>query len=415
GGRAHRGGGGGAPGRAGDRLGPQVLDLPVSVRDGLLRDGVHVAVDVPVRHRPLRRAVAALHAAAGGPPHGDRHRDDAAGAHPEAGLRPDGRPEVGHGFRRVCLDGRLLRQLLDAARHRPRHSGRRLRPGLPAAAGGSPRRPDGAAAEDPAREAGAPHHRSGGSGLLISFMPERLLTRCWEIPGLRTIDVYLQHGGYEAVRKALTSHTPEELVEMVKASNLRGRGGAGFPTGMKWGFLPKQTEKPVYLAVNADESEPGTFKDRVIIEDDPHQLPEGVIISSFAIKCPLAYIYIRGEMALGYERLWEAVREAEAKGFLGKNILGTGFDLQVVIHRGAGAYICGEETGLLESLEGKRGSPRIKPPFPATHGLFGCPTIVNNVETLACVPHIVLRGAAWFRGIGPEKSPGPKLYCVSGH
>ena len=246
-------------------------------------------------------------------------------------------------------------------------------------------------------------------------MPERLLMRCRDIPGLRSLDTYRQHGGYEAVRKALTEHKPEELVEMVKASNLRGRGGAGFPTGMKWGFLPKQTEKPVYLAVNADESEPGTFKDRVIIEDDPHQLLEGVIISSFAIKCHLAYIYIRGEMLLGYERLWEAVREATAAGFIGKNILGTGFDLEVVVHRGAGAYICGEETGLLESLEGKRGYPRIKPPFPATHGLFGAPTIVNNVETLACVPHIVLRGAEWFRGIGPEKSPGPKLFCVSGH
>jgi len=246
-------------------------------------------------------------------------------------------------------------------------------------------------------------------------MPERLLTRCRDIPGLRSLDTYRQHGGYAAVRKALKEHKPEELVEMVKASNLRGRGGAGFPTGMKWGFLPKQTEKPVYLAVNADESEPGTFKDRVIIEDDPHQLLEGVIISSFAIKCHLAYIYIRGEMLLGYERLWEAVREAKAAGFIGKNILGTGFDLEVVVHRGAGAYICGEETGLLESLEGKRGYPRIKPPFPATQGLFNCPTIVNNVETLACVPHIVLRGAEWFRGIGPEKSPGPKLYCVSGN
>src|SRR5262245_18428938 len=172
-------------------------------------------------------------------------------------------------------------------------------------------------------------------------MPERLLTRCRDIPGLRAIDVYLQHGGYEAVRKALTAHQPEELVEMVKASNLRGRGGAGFPTGMKWGFLPNLTEKPVYLAVNADESEPGTFKDRLIIEDDPHQLLGGVIIWSYAIRCHLAYIYIRGEMTVGYERLWEAVREAEAKGFLGKNILGSGFDLQVVIHRGAGAYICG--------------------------------------------------------------------------
>src|SRR5215510_15483691 len=185
-------------------------------------------------------------------------------------------------------------------------------------------------------------------------MGQYLLLRCREVPDLRKLPVYTARGGYGAARKALTQFTPEELVELVKASNLRGRGGAGFPTGMKWSFLPKQDTKPVYLCVNADESEPGTFKDREIMEDDPHQLLEGVIISSFAIKCHLAYIYIRGEMALGYERLWEAVREARAKGFIGQNILGTGFDLDVVIHRGAGAYICGEETGLLESLEGKR-------------------------------------------------------------
>jgi NADH-quinone oxidoreductase subunit F len=246
-------------------------------------------------------------------------------------------------------------------------------------------------------------------------MSERILLRCRDIPDLRDLAVYLAHGGYEAAKRALTQHTPEQLVDMVKASNLRGRGGAGFPTGMKWSFLPKQGDKPVYLCVNADESEPGTFKDREIMEDDPHQLLEGVLISAFAIKCHTAYIYIRGEMLTGYERLWTAVREAYARGLLGKNILGTGFDLDVVVHRGAGAYICGEETGLIESLEGKRAYPRIKPPFPATHGLFGCPTIVNNVETLACVPHIVARGADWFRSIGPEKSPGPKLYCVSGH
>ena len=246
-------------------------------------------------------------------------------------------------------------------------------------------------------------------------MSERILLRCRDVPGLRRLSVYLEHGGYQAARKALTQHSPEELVDLVKASNLRGRGGAGFPTGMKWGFLPKQSEKPVYLCVNADESEPGTFKDREIIEDDPHQLLEGVLISAFAIKCHRAYIYIRGEMLVGYERLCAAVREAYAEGLLGRDIFGTGFDLDVVVHRGAGAYICGEETGLIESLEGKRGNPRIKPPFPATHGLFGCPTIVNNVETLACIPHIVARGAEWFRGIGPEKSPGPKLYCVSGH
>ncbi len=246
-------------------------------------------------------------------------------------------------------------------------------------------------------------------------MGELLLLRCREIPGLRALDTYVANGGYAAVRKALGGPTPEELVELVKASNLRGRGGAGFPTGMKWSFLPKQTAKPVYLCVNGDESEPGTFKDREIMEDDPHQLIEGIIIAGYAIKCHTAYVYIRGEMKLACERMEAAIAEARAAGFLGKNILGTGFDLEVHVHRGAGAYICGEETGLIESLEGKRAYPRIKPPFPAVYGLFGCPTIVNNVETLACVPHIVLRGADWFRGIGPEKSPGPKLFCVSGH
>jgi len=246
-------------------------------------------------------------------------------------------------------------------------------------------------------------------------MPEHLLLRSRDIPGLRRIGVYFEHGGYAATRKAFDELKPEQITEMVKASNLRGRGGAGFPTGMKWSFLPKQTAKPVYLAVNADESEPGTFKDREIIEEDPHQLLEGIIITSFAIGCHTAYIYIRGEFAHGAQVLEEAIAEARAKGFLGKNVLGTGFDLDVWVHRGAGAYICGEETGLIESLEGKRAYPRIKPPFPATHGLFGCPTIVNNVETLACVPHIVMRGAEWFKAIGPEKSPGPKLFCVSGH
>jgi NADH-quinone oxidoreductase subunit F len=245
-------------------------------------------------------------------------------------------------------------------------------------------------------------------------MSERLLLRCRDVPELRRLSVYSANGGYEATRKAL-QQTPESLVELVKASNLRGRGGAGFPTGMKWGFLPKQQDRPVYLCVNADESEPGTFKDRVIIEEDPHQLLEGIIITAWAIRCHAAYIYIRGEFEHGTRVLEEAIAEARAAGFIGKNIFGSGFDLEVFVHRGAGAYICGEETGLIESLEGKRAYPRIKPPFPATHGLFGCPTIVNTVETLACVPHIVLRGADWFRSIGPEKSPGPKLYCVSGH
>jgi NADH-quinone oxidoreductase subunit F len=245
-------------------------------------------------------------------------------------------------------------------------------------------------------------------------MSERVLLRHRGIPDYHTIDVYERHGGYQATRKAF-GFQPDQLVEMVKSSGLRGRGGAGFPTGLKWSFLPKQTEKPVYLCVNADESEPGTFKDREIIESDPHQLLEGIIITSYAIRCHKAFIYIRGEFFLGAKVLERAIAEARAKGYLGTNVFGSGFDLDVVVHRGAGAYICGEETGLIESLEGKRAYPRVKPPFPATYGVFGSPTIVNNVETLACVPHIVSRGPDWFKSIGPEKGPGPKLYCVSGH
>jgi NADH-quinone oxidoreductase subunit F len=246
-------------------------------------------------------------------------------------------------------------------------------------------------------------------------MSELVLLRHRGISDYRTLDVYERHGGYAATRRALRDFQPDQLVEMVKSSGLRGRGGAGFPTGLKWSFLPKQTEKPVYLCVNADESEPGTFKDREIIEFDPHQLLEGIIITSYAIRCHKAFIYIRGEFFFGARVLDRAIEEAHAKGYLGKNVFGSGFDLDVVVHRGAGAYICGEETGLIESLEGKRAYPRVKPPFPATYGVFGSPTIVNNVETLACVPHIVSRGPEWFKSIGPEKGPGPKLYCVSGH
>jgi len=246
-------------------------------------------------------------------------------------------------------------------------------------------------------------------------MSELVLLRHRGIPDYHTLEVYERHGGYQATRKALTEFKHEQLVELVKSSGLRGRGGAGFPTGLKWSFLPKQTEKPVYLCVNADESEPGTFKDREILEFDPHQMLEGIIITSYAIRCHLAFIYIRGEFVFGAKVLDRAVEEAYAKGYLGNNVLGSGFSLDVVVHRGAGAYICGEETGLIESLEGKRAYPRVKPPFPATYGVFGSPTIVNNVETLACVPHIVSRGADWFKSIGPEKGPGPKLYCVSGH
>ena len=237
-------------------------------------------------------------------------------------------------------------------------------------------------------------------------------------PESLSIDGYIADGGYAALRTVLTGGwTPEKLTDEVKKSGLRGRGGAGFPTGVKWGFVPKDTKgKPVYLLCNADESEPGTFKDRLLMEKDPHQVVEGVILSAYALKCRAAYIYIRGEFYLGARVLNRAVEEAYAKGFLGENILGSGYSLDLTVHRGAGAYICGEETGLIESLEGKRGQPRIKPPFPAVVGVFGAPTIVNNVETLACVVHIVNRGAEWFTKIGRnEKNTGPKLYCLSGH
>jgi NADH-quinone oxidoreductase subunit F len=208
---------------------------------------------------------------------------------------------------------------------------------------------------------------------------------------------------------------PADLVEAVKRSGLRGRGGAGFPCGVKWGFIPKDSLKPKYLVVNSDESEPGTFKDRMLVEEEPHQLIEGIALASYAIGCRDAFIYCRGEFVKGAQVLRRAIGEAYAKGFLGRNILGSGFDLEVRVHRGAGAYICGEETGLLESLEGKRGQPRMKPPFPAISGLYRCPTVVNNVETLCNIPHIVMRGSEWYAGIGPAKSSGPRLFSVSGH
>jgi NADH-quinone oxidoreductase subunit F len=244
---------------------------------------------------------------------------------------------------------------------------------------------------------------------------EKLLTRNIHRENSASIDVYLANGGYQGLRRALKDFAPEKLVEEVKASGLRGRGGAGFPCGMKWSFLPKTKDKPRYLCVNADESEPGTFKDRLLIEKDPHLVLEGIILSAFAIECRTAFFYIRGEFHRGYRVFQKALDEAYAKGYLGKNILGSGYDLDVLIYRGAGAYICGEETALLESLEGKRGMPRIKPPFPAIVGLYGCPTIINNVETLANVTLIAERGAAWFAGIGRPKNTGPKLFCLSGH
>lgn len=235
------------------------------------------------------------------------------------------------------------------------------------------------------------------------------------VPNLPQIGVYESLGGYSGLKKALRELKPAEIIEIVKKSGLRGRGGAGFPTGLKWGFVPKDSGKPVYLCVNADESEPGTFKDRLIIEKDPHQLIEGTILAAYAIGCHQAFIYIRGEFCYGAEVLNRAAREAYEKGYLGKNILGSGFDLDVIVHRGAGAYICGEETGLLESIEGKRGHPRLKPPFPAVVGLYDSPTIINNVETLSNVPHIINNGAEWYAAIGVERNSGTRLFGVSGH
>ncbi|HWR81869.1 MAG TPA: NADH-quinone oxidoreductase subunit NuoF [Candidatus Deferrimicrobium sp.] len=229
------------------------------------------------------------------------------------------------------------------------------------------------------------------------------------------IEQYEQHGGYSALRKVLTSMTPEAVTEEVKKSGLRGRGGAGFPAGMKWGFVPKGSTKPRYLCCNADESEPGTCKDRVLMERDPHAVIEGMAIAAYAIGCHLMFIYIRGEFNHCIDRMEAAMAEAYARGHLGKNIYGAGYDLDMIVHTGGGAYICGEETALLNSLEGERGMSRIRPPFPAIEGLYACPTIVNNVETLAAVPHIINRGADWYRSLGTERSTGTKVFSLSGH
>lgn len=242
---------------------------------------------------------------------------------------------------------------------------------------------------------------------------EPVLTRNVGIPNSERIAVYLERGGYTALRKALQM-SPEELIALVRASGLRGRGGAGFPAGVKWGFMPKE---PVakYVCVNTDEGEPGTFKDRLLVEHDPHSIIEGTIIAAYAVGAHRAFVYIRGEFFLGVKRWIKAIDDAYAHGFLGKKILGSGFDLDLSVHRGAGAYICGEETALINSLEGKRGEPRLKPPYPTQSGFWNQPTLVHNVETLANVPHIVQHGAEWYRTMGTEKSPGPKLFCISGH
>jgi len=244
------------------------------------------------------------------------------------------------------------------------------------------------------------------------FQP--VLTRNIQRPNSEKIATYLAHGGYAAAKLAL-SKPPEELIEMVKRSGLRGRGGAGFPAGVKWGFMPRDGKLQKVVAVNTDEGEPGTFKDREIVERDPHQVIEGVLIAAYAIGASRAYVYIRGEFFLGVKRWIKAIADAYEHGFLGQNILGTGFSLEMSVHRGAGAYICGEETAMLESLEGKAGNPRLKPPYPAQAGLFGLPTLVHNIETLACIPHIIARGPEWFASIGTAESKGPKIFSVSGH
>jgi NADH-quinone oxidoreductase subunit F len=248
-------------------------------------------------------------------------------------------------------------------------------------------------------------------GALAKLTP--VLTKRWLSPDAWKIGVYERLDGYTALRKAFKAQ-PDELIALMKDSGLRGRGGAGFPTGMKWGFIPQNDGKPHYLVVNADEGEPGTCKDLPLMMADPHSLVEGIIIAAYAIRANFAAIYIRGEAMHSARRLRSAVDEAYQRGYLGRNILGSGFDLDLVVHSGAGAYICGEETALLDSLEGFRGQPRLKPPFPATHGLYSSPTVVNNVETICSVPYIVLGGSAWWKTMGTEKSPGPKIYSISG-
>ncbi|TNC25800.1 NADH-quinone oxidoreductase subunit NuoF [Amycolatopsis alkalitolerans] len=241
-----------------------------------------------------------------------------------------------------------------------------------------------------------------------------VLTRTWDEPESWTLETYRRHDGYRALATALAM-PPDDVIAAVKAAGLRGRGGAGFPTGVKWGYIPQGDGKPHYLVVNADESEPGTCKDVPLMMACPHELIEGVVIAAYAIRARQAFIYVRGEVAPVLRRLHAAVAEAAAAGYLGEDILGSGFSLDVVVHAGAGAYICGEETALLDSLEGRRGQPRLRPPFPATAGLYACPTVVNNVETIASVPAILREGAAWFRSMGTEKSPGFTLYSLSGH
>ncbi len=245
-------------------------------------------------------------------------------------------------------------------------------------------------------------------------MAEHILLRHRDIPDIHKLDVYLRHGGYEAFKKVVTTMTPQQVIDEVKASGLRGRGGAGFPTGLKWSFLTKDSF-PRYVTANSDESEPGTFKDREIMEKNPHQFLEGVMICCYAAQANVAYNYMRGEFWDIAVQLDKVLAELRQRGFLGRNLFGTNYSLDIHNHLGAGAYICGEESALLESIEGRLGQPRLKPPFPADKGLYNKPTVVNNTETLTNVPMIIARGAAWYKTIGTEKSPGPKIFCLSGH
>ena len=241
-----------------------------------------------------------------------------------------------------------------------------------------------------------------------------VLSRFWDEPQPWTLDTYRRHDGYEGLRKAL-SMSPDDVIAQVKESGLRGRGGAGFPTGTKWSFIDRTSAKPKYLVINADESEPGTCKDMPLLLTTPQFLVEGAIIAAYAIGARHAFIYLRGEVVPVLRRLQSAVAEAYAAGYLGTDICGSGYDLDLIVHAGAGAYICGEETALLDSLEGRRGQPRLRPPFPAVAGLYACPTVVNNVESIASVPPIMVNGVDWFKSMGTEKSPGFTLYSLSGH
>jgi len=255
------------------------------------------------------------------------------------------------------------------------------------------------------------------SGALHERHPAEVpvISRRFGIPDSKKIDVYLKNDGYQALEKALKQMTPDQIIEEMKKSNLRGRGGAGFPAGMKWSFVPKDPNKPKYILANGDESEPGTCKDRPLMEMDPHQLIEGMIIAGRAVSANRGYVYIRGEYRYVIDIVEGAIAEAYARGYLGKNILGSGFDFDLAAHTGAGAYECGEESALMESLEGKRGYPRIRPPFPAVVGLYGCPTVINNVETLSSVPSVILRGGDWYAGLGTPKNGGTRLFAISGH